>query len=86
MARSLSAADLAGLVGVLLMLGAYAGSQTGRLDPRRFASLIMNLVGSCLVIISLLHSFNLSSFLIEAAWAVIALGGLMRLALRRRRG
>jgi hypothetical protein len=45
----------------------------------------MNLAGSCLVIVSLLHAFNLPAFLVEAAWAAIALVGLVRLVLTRGR-
>jgi hypothetical protein len=70
---------------VLLMLAAYGAAQLGRLDPRRAPSLLMNLAGSCLVILSLLHAFNLPAFLVEAAWAAIALLGLIRLALARGR-
>jgi hypothetical protein len=74
------------VVGVLMMLGAYAAAQVGRLDPIKVQSLLLNLVGSCLVLLSLLKTFNLSAFLMEAAWALVALFGLVRVALRRRRG
>ncbi len=69
-----------------MMLGAYAAAQVGRLDPIKVQSLLLNLVGSCLVLLSLLKTFNLSAFLMEAAWALVALFGLVRVALRRRRG
>jgi hypothetical protein len=36
--------------------------------------------------LSLTQAFNLSAFLMEAAWAVVALFGLVRLAFRRRGG
>jgi hypothetical protein len=75
--------DAAGVAGVVLILLAYAAAQAGRLDPRRAPALVMNLTGSCLVIVSLLRAFNLPAFLVEAAWAAIALMGLVRLALRR---
>jgi hypothetical protein len=74
------------VVGVLMMLGAYAAAQVGRLDPIKVPSLLLNLAGSCLVLLSLLKTFNLSAFLMEAAWALVALFGLVRVALRRRRG
>ncbi len=77
--------DLLGLVGVVLMLLAYLGAQTGRLDPTALPSLIMNLVGPALVIVSLRFRFNLPAFLTEAAWALAATFGLVRLALKRRR-
>ena len=70
----------------MMMLGAYAAAQLGRLDPVKVPSLLLNLVGSCLVILSLLRTFNLSAFLMEAAWAAVALFGLVRAVLRRRRG
>ncbi len=69
-----------------MMLGAYAAAQIGRLDPVKAPSLLLNLVGSCLVILSLLRTFNLSAFLMEAAWALVALFGLIRVLIRRRRG
>jgi uncharacterized membrane protein len=69
-----------------MMLGAYAAAQLGRLDPVKVPALLLNLAGSCLVILSLLRTFNLSAFLMEAAWALIALFGLVRIAIRRRRG
>ena len=77
-------ADAAGVFGVLLILVAYAGAQLGRLEPRRAAALVMNLVGAALILWSLVHRFNLASFLMEAAWAVVALYGLVRLGLGRR--
>jgi hypothetical protein len=75
--------DAGGVFGVLLMLVAYAGIHFDRLDPKKVAALLMNLTGSSLVLLSMLHAFNLSAFLMEAAWAVIAVFGLVRLALKR---
>ena len=77
--------DGAGGVGVVLILGAYAGAQLRRLDPIKVLSLLMNLAGSCLVMLSLSQAFNLSAFLVEAAWATVALFGLVRLGVKRRR-
>ena len=75
--------DAAGLFGVLLILVAYAGAQLERLDPRRAPALVMNLIGAGLIIWSLTFRFNLAAFLMEAAWAVVALYGLIRLLIRR---
>lgn len=79
----MSAPDAAGLVGVVLMLTAYIGAQTGHLDPTRAPSLLMNLIGPALVVFSLMYKFNLPAFLTEAAWAAAAAFGLVRLSLRR---
>ena len=79
-----SATDAAGLLGVVTILLAYAGVQVGRLDPVKAPSLLMNLAGACLVMYSLTRDFNLSAFIMEAAWAAVAAFGLIRLGLRRR--
>lgn len=67
-----------------MILAAYAGAQARRLDPLKAPSLVMNLAGACLILLSLAHDFNLSAFLMEAAWAVVAALGLIRLVLTRR--
>ena len=80
----MSLIDVAGVVGVGLVLVAYAGATTGRLDPKRAPALLANLVGAGLILWSLAYEFNLSAFLMEATWAAVALFGLARLAFRRR--
>jgi hypothetical protein len=77
-------ADLAGMIGVVLMLTAYVGAQNGRLDPTKAPSLLLNLIGPGLVIFSLMFSFNLPAFLTEAAWAAAAAIGLVKLGLKRK--
>ena len=76
--------DAAGLAGVFIILVAYAGAQMRRLDPVKAPSLTMNLIGACLILLSLIHAFNLAAFLMEAAWALVAALALIRLALTRR--
>jgi quinol-cytochrome oxidoreductase complex cytochrome b subunit len=77
--------DAAGLAGVLMILVAYAGAALGRLDPKGVWSLLANLVGACLILVSLLVAdFNLSSTVMEGTWALVALAGLVRLGLKRR--
>ena len=79
-----AATDAAGLLGVVVMLLAYAGAQLRRLDPVKAPSLLMNLAGASLVMFSLTRNFNLSAFVMEAAWASVAAFGLLRLIFRRR--
>jgi len=79
--------DAAGLAGVVMILVAYAGAALGHLDPKGFWSLLANFVGAGLILVSLLMAnFNLSSTVMEGSWAVVALAGLVRLAILRRRG
>ena len=80
----MSLPDIGGVIGVALMLFAYAGGQVGKLDMTALPALLMNLAGSLLVLWSLAYSFNLSAALMEGAWALVALYGLVKLALRKR--
>lgn len=78
--------DAAGLLGVLVILVAYAGAALGRLDAERPISLLCNLVGASLILFSLLtQSFNLSATAMEGSWALVSALGLVRWALKRRK-
>lgn len=75
--------DIAGLAGVAMMVFAYAAAAMGRLDPTRAIALTLNLVGSALVLYSLTRAWNVSSFVMEAVWFVVAAIGLVRLVVAR---
>ena len=75
--------DIAGVFGVVLILIAYAGATAGKLDPKQWPALALNLAGAVLILWSLSVDFNLSAALMEGAWAVVAVLGLVRLALKR---
>ena len=76
--------DGAGVFGVLLILIAYAGATSGKLDPKQAPALVLNLAGALLILWSLTVDFNLSAVLMEGAWALVAVAGLVRLAFQRR--
>ena len=71
--------DLAGNVGVALMVIAYLLLQVGKLRINDLSYSLTNAIGAALVLLSLLYSFNLSAFLVEAFWLLISLFGLFRL-------
>jgi hypothetical protein len=77
--------DIAGLIGVATVLAGYAVATMGRLDPRGAPSLAINFAGASLILLSLTQRFNLSAAIVEAAWALIALVGLVRIGVRRLR-
>jgi hypothetical protein len=77
--------DIAGVVGVGLILAAYGGVQLERLDPRGLLAGFANLTGALLILLSLAYDFNLSAVLMEGAWALFAALGIVRTLLRRRR-
>lgn len=80
----MSLLQIGGVIGAFLFLAAYAGAQTGHLNPQRLPALLLNLAGAVLVLLSMLEAFNLASFVLETAWGVIAIYGLVKLALNRK--
>jgi len=70
--------DLAGNVGVVLMVGGYLLLQMGKLRSGDLSYSALNAIGAVLVIISLCFTFNLSAFLVESFWLLISLFGLIK--------
>ena len=70
--------DIAGLVGVVLIIVAYLLLQLGKLPSTAPSYSLLNAVGAFLVMVSLLFDFNLSAFLMEAFWFLISVFGLLR--------
>lgn len=70
--------DLAGNIGVVLMVFAYLLLQAEKLSSRSLSYSMTNATGALLVIISLLYRFNLSAFLMEAFWLLISVFGLIK--------
>ena len=80
---NLELADVIGLVGSALFIGAFAyANWADELNKLLFNAL--NLAGAILLLVSLSVTFNLAAFVLEAAWGAIALAGLVA-ALRTRR-
>ncbi len=77
--------DMVGNLGVMVIIGTYFFVQINRMDVRRLAYSLLNALGSFFIMVSLLFEFNLSAFVVEAAWLLISLIGLVRLALGSRR-
>lgn len=77
MAMELSA-DIVGNIGVVCFLSAYFLLQKGVVLHNQASYLLLNLAGALLLIFSLLVNWNLSAFLLEAAWALISIYGLYK--------
>jgi hypothetical protein len=77
--------DLAGNVGVAMMVGAYLLLQLGKLRINDVSYSLINALGAALVLISLLYSFNLSAFLVESFWVLISLFGLIKFLTTRKK-
>ena len=76
--------DLAGFIGVLLIIIAYLLLQLNKLPSSSPSYSLLNAVGALLIIVSLFFRFNLSAFLVEAFWLVISLFGLTKSLIARK--
>ena len=70
--------DMVGMVGVGLILVAYALLQAGRVRGDALSYQLLNLVGALAVLVSLRYEFNLSAVLMESAWVLVSLYGIAR--------
>ncbi|KGI77339.1 CBU_0592 family membrane protein [Oleiagrimonas soli] len=67
-----------GLIGVALVLLAFFLLQAQKLHGHRMVYQLMNALGALGVLISLVFGeFNLSAFLLEGAWLLISIYGMM---------
>ena len=74
--------DVVGMVGVVLVLVAYQLLQTGKLPADKPTYYWINLSGSVLILFSLFFTWNLASVIIEIAWIVISVLGIVRTSRR----
>jgi hypothetical protein len=77
--------DLAGFIGVLLIIIAYLLLQLDKIASSSPSYSLLNAAGALLIIVSLIFSFNLSAFLVEVFWFLISLFGLTKSLIARRR-
>src|SRR5882724_11351420 len=70
--------DLAGFIGVLLIVVAYLLLQLDKLPSSSPRYSLMNAAGALLIIVSSVFKFNLSAFIVDAFWLLISLLGLWR--------
>lgn len=78
MALELAWYDWVGLLGTAMILGGFALLQAGRLSGTGLVYQLLNLFGAAGVLVSLLGTFNLSVFLLEAAWVAVSAYGIAR--------
>ena len=70
--------DWVGMLGTLMVLGAFFLLQAGHIHGNRLAYQLLNLFGAAGILVSLIGSFNISVFLLEAAWVAVSLYGMVR--------
>lgn len=77
-------ADVIGLVGSALFVGAFAYANVSPAFDKLWFNAV-NLVGSVLLLVSLSVHFNLAATVLETVWGVIAGAGLIAAIRKRRR-
>jgi hypothetical protein len=75
--------DLAGFIGVLMIVIAYLLLQLNRLPSSSATYSLLNAAGALLIIVSLLFQFNFPAFIVEVFWFLISLLGLTKSLLSR---
>jgi hypothetical protein len=79
-------AQVVQLVGALLILSGFAGSQFGVLDQRSYTYLIVNAVGSAILAYLGYYERQWGFFLLEFVWAIVSIWGIYgRIRLARTR-
>lgn len=76
--------NIIGILGVFLVVLAYFLLQYGKLPAHGFAYPVLNLLGALMIIFSLFYAWNLPSVIIETAWILVSLFGIVRTWRRRR--
>lgn len=68
-----------GVLGVLMLLGAYFLLVSERMRETEPAYIGLNILGSALILFSLARDFNLAATIMQAAWiGVTLIGALLR--------
>ncbi len=78
-----SEANLLGIIGVFLVLLAYVLLQVDKMKSSWISYSLLNAAGSGLILISLYFYWNLASGIIEIAWFMISLYGLIKTLYKR---
>lgn len=75
--------DLVGNAGVACVVVTYTLVQVRQMQATSLVYGILNAVGAALILVSLLFTFNLSAFLMEAFWLLSSIIGV-RMSLKER--
>lgn len=70
--------DTIGAVGVIIILVTYFCLQIDKISSKTVFYSVLNFVGSFCITFSLIFEWNLSAFLIEAAWVIISFYGILK--------
>jgi len=76
--------EVIGLGGVLIILVAYFLLNSGRLTQYHVRFQLLNIIGSLMILCSLIKHWNVATFCIEIAWIVISIFAVHKILRSRR--
>lgn len=68
--------DIIGIVGVSIIVVTYLFLQLQKISSQTLTYSVLNIVGSAMILYSLIDSWNLASFVIQVFWIIISLFGI----------
>jgi hypothetical protein len=80
----MNTADLIGIFGVICYQIAYAGMQLGFMQREDRSYLVLNLLGPCCLLYSLIFHFNFAAAVSQVLWLVWSCLGMAKMGLQRR--
>jgi len=67
-----------GIIGDILIIGAYFLLQIGKVSAKGLLYLSLNLFGALFVVFSLIFAWNLAAFIVETTWVLISIYGIWK--------
>ncbi len=78
MFAGMTVVDWIGVIGAVMIAGAYFSVSRGGLDAQAPGYNLLNLAGAGFILLSLCHRPNAGAIMIEVLWVAIALSALLR--------
>lgn len=76
--------DFFGNLGTFIIIGTYLLLQSERIKSESPVYSVLNAVGAGLILLSLIHNFNLSAFIVEFFWVLLSIYGIFKYFLGRK--
>jgi hypothetical protein len=70
--------DIIGTFGVIIIIITYFLLQIEKISSKNLSFSVLNIIGSTLILYSLMYNWNIASVLIEFFWILISLFGVYK--------